>query len=343
MNRRIVFKNKKDRDLFFDLALKSFGFSNWSQLDDYLSISRQMLSKYRSGMLTLPFSIYQKILLKLPSDEVTYFSTHIKFFEENWGRVKGGEITYSKYPAVFEEGRRKGIEIFKSKVHHFNINRKLDWKLAYFIGLFIGDGFTNKYCRYYITQFVGHKKDELIYYEKVIFSFSKALFGFVPKINYCGDSNFIRVNFYSKDLFLLLTKRFGISRGKKSSSVLIPKEILNSSSKIILACIAGIYDAEGCVFVDRRPRYKVPYIRMDLHMINPPLIRQISSILSKERIQRSVNKDYSRILVYGSKSVRDFVKKVKIINPKHVHKLEKYYEKDLYNDASLPYRLETTS
>ena len=106
------------------------------------------------------------------------------------------------------------------------INRK--GYLAYFIGLFIGDGFTNKYDEHhYITQFVGCKSKELEYYQDIFSKNSNKIFGLTPKISEDKKFDAIRINFYSKDMFDLITKRFNIKAGRKSHDVLIPDEILN--------------------------------------------------------------------------------------------------------------------
>ncbi|MCX6742378.1 MAG: hypothetical protein NTX24_04385 [Candidatus Pacearchaeota archaeon] len=259
---------------------------------------------------------------KLNKKDREFLSKNISYLSDNWGRIKAGKITYSRYKHIFEEGRKKAIESIHKRSCKFDINLPLNKELAYFIGLFIGDGFTNKYQRYYLTQFTGDKKEKQ-FYETLISDYCKKLFNVAPKIRYDRSCNAIRVNLYSVDIFNLITKRFQISAGRKSRTVLIPKEILDSDSTIIKSCIRGLYDAEGCVFFDKRKSYAAPYPRIDLHMNNLELLKQVYNILNKFEIKCTLGtiEENLRVTIYGEEQVKKFVKEIGFFNPKHLERL----------------------
>ena len=321
---RISFFSAAIRNIFFESARASLGFTSWQGLALNLQIRRTQLDDYRSGKLSLPDVLYHKLILKMGTRKISYFSSRLKILEDNWGRAKGGRVTYAKHSGFFEEGRRRAIQKRLEGISVFDINLPLSTNLAYFVGLFIGDGFCNKYGRHHLTQFVGHKTEELEYYKSVITSISKELFDLSPTIRFYPPANYIRVNYYSRSLFLCLTKRFKIKSGKKSYDVLIPGEIMNASKEILLSCIAGIYDAEACVFFDRRRNYSKPYPRIDLHMINPSILKQIGEVLHKTEIPHSFTNNHTHLLVYGKDAFHKFLTKVHLKNPKHLKKIELY-------------------
>ncbi|MBX4196424.1 hypothetical protein KW805_02455 [Candidatus Pacearchaeota archaeon] len=325
---RIIFKSKSIRDVFFKQVLASYNYEFWSDLYRKLRIRRSLFEKYRSGKLTISSDFYSILSRNFDHKLTVYFSKKIKLIDSNWGNILGGSITYKKYPRFFKEGRKKGLSKILKKYPIFDINIPLDSNLSYFLGLFIGDGFSNKYGRYYLTQFVGHAS-EYDYYNRIICPYMSHTFNAEPTIIKSKEGNFIRVNTYSKDLFLMLTKRFKISPGRKSRNVLIPSLIESSQSDVLLSCIAGIYDAECCVFWDKRKNYSEPYPRIDLHMNNPNLLRQINLILKEHSINSTLSKNIDRILIYGKNNIGDFLSKIQLRNPKHLLKLESIHRKTL--------------
>ncbi|MAG02461.1 hypothetical protein CMI42_03925 [Candidatus Pacearchaeota archaeon] len=322
MKKRILFNTGESRNLFFEKVLEKNKIKRWKDFYQELDIQRQTFDRYKGGKLTIPEELFVKFSVRLDKDSKEYFNKNVSILQENWGAIKGGKVAYSKHKYIFDRGREIAIERIKSKVPRFDIYQPLGEELSYFIGLLIGDGFTNKYGRYYLTQFTGNASKEKEFYEELILPIPKRLFGINPKIRYEFKSNAIRFNLYSKDLFLMITRRFKIEAGRKTRDVVIPKEILNANSEILLACIAGIYDAEGCMYFDKRNYYKNPYPAMSLNMKNPSLIKQISNVFSKYGIKHSTIKGDKTLYVYGKDSVKDFLKKVKLLNYKYKKDIE---------------------
>lgn len=323
MQRRVVFKSEEFRELFFEDVLVYCSMKTWRQLANYLEMNRNVLANYRLGKLTLPEEIFEKLISMFNSSKKDFFNKKVSYVNANWGRIEGGKSTYRKHSEIFEWGRKKAIEISKERAHKFDVNLPLNEELAYFIGLFIGDGFTNKYQRYYIIQFTGDKRFEKEFYGGLISEYSQKLFNLTPSIREEKNTNALRFNLYSKELFDLITKRFNISAGRKSLTVLLPQEILDSKPSIIKACLRGLYDAEGCVFFDKRKAYKKPYVRIAIHMNNLKILNQVNEILKSFGIYCNFCKikDNLALTIYGEEQVRKFVKEIGFSNPKHLNKL----------------------
>lgn len=320
--KRIYFESKKIRKTFFEKVLEFNYIDKWNDFIIKFDVPRKTLDSYKNGRLTLPYDLYKKITMNFNKDLILFFEKNILYRDSNWGKIKGGISTYLKHKEIFQNGRKMAHAKLKNRIANFDINQILTQKLSYFIGLFIGDGFTNKYGRYYLIQFTGDKRKEKTYYLEIIAKFSNELFNLNPKIKEENKTNALRVNFYSIDLFKLITERFKIKAGRKSRDVLIPEEILDSNNKILLSCIAGIYDAEGCFYYDKREYYKTPYPAIALHMNNPLLIKQISEIFLKNNLPHSYTKNYSTLYIYGKNNVKSFLSKIKLLNPKYKPKIE---------------------
>ncbi|MBS3074148.1 hypothetical protein J4447_01695 [Candidatus Pacearchaeota archaeon] len=326
---RILFNSRLIREKFFIKILEDNGLKSWKEAYEKYKIPRSTFDRYRYGHWSIPSELYSNLIITFKENDLNLFSKNIKLVDANWGRIKGGKESYKKNKTAFDKGRKLGlVKILQTKpkpgFDHTKIETDCD--LAYVVGLWIGDGFSNKYGGYYLTQFVGHKKHELKYYTEIICKYLENRFRLSPKIKKNFKGNFIRVNIYSKEFFNLLTKNLGLPAGRKSHTILIPQKIILADKEILLACVAGIYDAEGCIFFDKRKEYPKPYPRIDLHMLNLPILHQVKVVLEHEGIICSfANKDNKnqRILVYGEKNVKRFLEKVPIKNPKHLNKLKR--------------------
>ncbi len=249
MGKRVLFKSKDARNRFFNRVFETKQLNLWKELYDKLNLNRKTLEGYRTGRTTIPYSLYKILSEDFNDQDLKLFNKLIEIKNENWGRIKGGLKTYSKYKHIFDKGRLKGLKQLNklNSKPGFDSNIPLNKELSYFIGLFIGDGFCNKYGSHYQIQFTGHK-DELHYYQTFVSDISEKLFGWRPIIKTSSNLNFIRINFNSKDLYFMLTERFKIKPGRKSHNVLIPKEIVSSSSDNLRSCIAGLLRCRGICF-----------------------------------------------------------------------------------------------
>ena len=200
-----------------------------------------------------------------------------------------------------------------------DIYAPLSSELCEVIGLFIGDGFTNKYGSHYLIQFTGNVLEEE-YYTKLIIPKMFFLFKLKPYIKKEKDCSAIRISYNSKCLFKMLTERFKFNAGKKSKSVLIPEEILVARKELLFATLRGIYDAEGYVYLDTRKMYKKPYPRIELRMNNPKILKQIYRALSNAGV-RSYMRDEITLVIQGVNNVKSFVDIIGFSNKKHIIRL----------------------
>lgn len=305
----------KDRQSLFANNLSSISLSR------RLRTSRSMLARYIRGDLLLPEYRFQQLLTLIPVDKVNAIKNKARYIKNNWGQIKGGKKTYTKYRKNFERGRRLGLKKIKMKSKKIDLNTQLTEELCEFIGAFIGDGFTNKYGHVSMTQIAGDKRYDLEYHH-YLGSIIEKLFGIQPRIYTKQRTNELRTNFYSRALFLLLVKRFSFPKGKKAKTVLIPEEVISSKDpRVIAAVLRGIFDTDGSIYFDYRKIYKKKYPRIDLHIKNSNLVKQIGEQLKHLDINFSIVEGGSRLQINGSRNVGRYIDLIGFSNQRHTKKL----------------------
>lgn len=320
---RIYFKNSEDCSNFFEESKNGSGLNIWKKLADTIGTTRKVLGNYRTRRLCLPDDKFLVLLNFIEKNKRIYFLDRIEKRNENWGQIKGGKLTYSKHKNLFDLGRKKPKKFKKDLVkYNFDIEMSLSEELCEFIGVVIGDGFTNKYENHYQTQITGDSKLDKDYYENTLKPICEKLFNNSPKIIF--KDNTIRLNLYSKRLFEILTKRFLIPKGKKCYTVKIPLELINSEEKFLNSTLRGMFNTDGGIGFDKRKTYKKPYIRVNYTSASKELINQVHEILLKYLVKHSVHQRGNTwmIQINGVKNVKLFLSKIGFSNNRHLNKLK---------------------
>lgn len=196
------------------------------------------------------------------------------------------------------------------------------------MGIFIGDGFT-AYYGYYLTQFIKHRHLDELYREEVLIPLVKGTFNIPPHTS--KDGNTRRVNYYSRDLYELLTERFNMPADKKCFKVKIQQEILESDQAFIAAALRGIADTNGTVFFDTHECYKKPYPRIQVSTSSSEIANQIKEILVGMELSLYFNKrgldtksSQFYIEIYSVRQLNKWHDKIGFSNPTRIYKIQEY-------------------
>lgn len=324
---RIYFKEEKVRKKFFIDVLINSGFKTWKELRNSLKISKSALENYKNGKLTIPGDFYKNIIAFLPQKLKEDYNAKIYSKKDNWGAIKGGKKNYEKNKWIFEMGRKKALKSIR-KIHQISdaeINKNFELDFYEVIGAFIGDGFLNKYGNSYIIQFAGDSRYDFCYYKNKIIPVISRLFDRKPFIRTKG--NCMWITFHSKQLFYVLIKRFHMPKGKKVYTVKIPEEILKDKNKLIYT-LRGIFDTDGCIFVDKRKTYKKLYPRIALQLTNKPIIEQIHLALSSLNIKCGISEktrgNAYTIQINGFKEVKKYINIIGFSNKRHLDRIKNF-------------------
>lgn len=335
--KRVLFENKEICREFFEKAKSAFGFSTWNEMYEYFGINRTQFQTYVYGQLSTPLSLYEKCAAKLAVLEKGYFDKHSEIRKGNWGTIKGGKVMSQKYPEILAAGRKlglKSLEQFRGSrenhgyaIKNFDLNMPLTEKLCEFVGAFIGDGYNGKCGRHYNFQMAGHKILDVAYLEYLSENIKNMFEGIKTRFRRYSKWNSMWMIINSKQLFELLTKRFGFPSGPKTFTVKIPDEIMNSEEKFIFSTIRGITDTDGGVFLDTRKAYAKPYPRITLVTVSKPLYLQLKNILGEyfsiyAADKSKPNKIKYEVTIYGHKQINKWMNLIGFSNYRHLRKIE---------------------
>lgn len=201
------------------------------------------------------------------------------------------------------------------------------------IGFIIGDGNIRSHKTPYIVEITGHSKKDFLYYKNFLSNVIKNEIGYIAKIKI--RANVIKIFVYNKN-FAILLNELGIPSGKrKCKEVRIPDKIIKSSKENLKSCIRGIFDSDGCVYFDKRKIYKSPYIRIELHMANRPLVNQISILLKMLGVKNVVSKNKISICINGKEKVKKYLKIIGFRNMRHKKRISLFYPELLLFNAPI--------
>lgn len=337
---RIKISDDSTRKYFFDLVKNNYD-CTWKKIRRELNLSRASLDRYKSGRNLIPEDLFLKFINMLENHEKNKILQNIKKFQDNFGKIKGGKKAYSINVKKFEEGRIKGMFIIQNNIKNqkriyirkikkikkeYIFNSNLTSDICEFIGAFIGDGFFNCYNnKNYQIEFSGDSRKDVYYYQDVIIPIiKKTISNLRPHMYFDKSKNILRVRFYSKELFYFLKECFGFIPGKKTHTVRIPREIVNSSSDLIYATIKGIFDTDGGVFIDKRKTYNKPYPRIVFQTVSNPLYNQLVYYLSKEfkiYSRYNPNRKIYVIEIYGHNQIKKWMSLIGFSNKRHLDKI----------------------
>ncbi len=193
-------------------------------------------------------------------------------------------------------------------------------RLAEFFGIMMGDGGINNSWQANIS--LNSIKDAQ--YSRYILVLCNKIFGFVPAIHKRKDSNTLILSLASTSVVDFLVAN-GLSRGNKLKNGLkIPKWILEKPS-YCKACVRGLIDTDGCMFVHtHRIKGKIyKNIGLTFTSYAPELIFQVAEILEKFSILPHINKQGQAIYLYQADSVLRYLKVFGTSN----HRIESVYKK----------------
>ncbi len=198
---------------------------------------------------------------------------------------------------------------------------KLNKEICELIGAFIGDGYLSSK---YLMGISGDKNLDEDYLKNYLQSLIKRNFPFTkPKIYYKKKENTIMLRVYSKQLFNFFLNT-GFKQGKKAHTVTIPKKIVENE-EFLKATIRGIFDTDGCIFLDKRKAYIKPYPRITLQLASIGLINQIENYLKKDftlYVSKNNRDGYRNYVeIYGHKQLEKFLKQIGFSNKRHKDKI----------------------
>lgn len=328
--------DQEQRALYFG-SLKSKVALQWPQIARTLQVEDRMLRSWRSGEYTLPKQVSQRIYtiygVSLPPG--------VKILPEYWhiqkaGR-KGALRRYELYGDLgTPEGRRLGgLHSMQSQIlkgTKFVFRKKVTLprrsrQLAELIGILIGDGGIT-YFQAKVS--LGLQTDEQYsHYVKMLFD---ALFKIQNSLISRKDGSVIEVVVSSRSVVEFLV-RCGLPIGDKiRHGITIPQWILDNSawSK---ECLRGIFDTDGCVYLDRHRSKQGIYQSSNIAITSasPLLLDAIRQIFKREKFLSTISGRSIRLRKKAD--VIRFFTQIGSNNPKHRMRWEQFTKMEEYRSG----------
>lgn len=338
MQDRIGFKDDATREKFFSSVREASGANSWKALWTLVGVPRTSFQDYKCGNLFLPGGTFESMLKFLPADKREFFINQTTAMLANWGAVKGGKENFEKNKSEILSRLKKVCHIgglhSRGNSREMNLNMPLSIELCEFIGAFMGDGCIDSHIdkrgkSHYHISITGNAELDSDYLTKVIPSFVATIIDANPRLYPRSDCKAIILNFHSKALFKLLTERFQFPIGKKTLIVKIPDEIFSSDERLVFAAVRGIFDTDGCVFLDKRKIYLKPYPRITLQITSEPLFLQLKKFLTNYfslYTYRSDKRGSYYLEVYGHRQLAKWMQLIGFSNKRHLNKVEQLNE-----------------
>ncbi len=333
----------KQRFLIIETS-KQFG--SVKKLAIELKIPYSTLKKYCQEEFLLPENLFVKLFFLSGFDKnfsnITYLP---KYWGASLGGKKGIKTLQKRYAGKLSMWRKKGLKKFQyTNLKSIKIP-ELDETLAEFIGAYIGDGTLTKY----FIRISGDYRYDLPYFDYLNVLVSK-IFGVNSCVYKSKIYNTCNFTILSKNICSFLSKEFGLKFGDKlRNNTLIPNKILRNR-KLAFACLRGLVDTDGCV--SRRGR-NGEELSISFFSANPKLVNQVKKLSDGEGFFSYVSKNKTEIGTNSKKKALLYFKKIGSSNLRHIVRFNEflvgnkvyqkdvgtYYQKDLYRDINLPFKL----
>jgi len=225
-----------------------------------------------------------------------------------------------------------------------NLPQEITTELAEEIGWHIGDGSMNFYKNkgkprgFY--QLRGHIEDDKPHYLERIKPIFRNLYGINISLREMPSTRVFGFQIWNDEL-VTFKKNLGLPLGIKVD-VTIPEALL-LDKKLIKSVIRGIFDTDGCIYLQKK--YGKLYPRLEIQTISPKLADQLLRLFNQIGLRATKNSWQSnqgnRKIIYnisirGIEMLHRFMKEIDPKNPKHIRKYLKFIDSQkLINSSNL--------
>lgn len=220
-----------------------------------------------------------------------------------------------------------------------NLPKKWTEELAEETGWHVGDGSMNVYCGKGLYQLRGHIKDDKAHYIQRIKPIFNKLYDISVPLREMSSDGVFGFQIWNDQLVDFKNKLLGLPLGKKTDYQ-IPLEIIKNP-KLKLAFLRGIFDTDGCVYLENK-RGKL-YPRIEIKLACDKLSAKIveiclsAGIRATRYVWKRKEKNWSTmycISIRGKEMADKWMKTVQPKNQKHIFKWNKFLKNQVKSCSS---------
>jgi len=196
-------------------------------------------------------------------------------------------------------------------------------ELAEETGIHIGDRSMNIYANGGIVSIAGHPSDDKEYYEQFIVPLYEKLYGITPKLRQWSGAYGFQV--CSEELVRFKNER-GLPLGPKKH-ISIPNWIMNGTEKLKAACLRGIFDTDGTLYIEKKNGKDYP--RIQIRTTSEELANDVYALMKQLGLRPSKWAEKQRdpkwsiaygIAIRGYEQIRKWMELIGTSNPKNHQK-----------------------
>jgi hypothetical protein len=263
--------------------------------------------------------------------DIKNIKTKNRYWYVKNGSSAGGLAVFKKYGRIGgnpEYRKKKWYEWWKNK-GQFKTNLitrpklirkpKKSSELAEFIGILIGDGGITKGQ---VTITLNHRDDKE--YCELVIKLIEKLFNIKPSV-YHDAKNSVNDIVISRTELVKFLVSLGLPIGNKVKQKIDIPIWIRRSKDFLVACIRGLIDTDGCVFVHS---YKIKnkiyqYKKLAFSNRSKPLIKTVYDSLKKFGFSARITKYDKDIRIESRNDIKKYFKIFGSHNPKHLKKYHK--------------------
>lgn len=315
---------------FFETVYKKSRL-NLESLGTKVDIHSRTLRDWRRGKYTPKVEVLQKISLLsgVPMPKIN------KYLNDYWhapiAARLGRQAVTKKYGHIFIAPEVRKIAAYKAMATRiasgdtFYSAKQITYptyseSLAEFIGIVLGDGSITK-NQVTITL---HKNDDaefVLYVVKLIHS----LFDVAPSV---AEREMVKNIVVSRKKLVMFLQDAGLVIGNKVyQQVDVPKWI-KQNIKFSIACARGLFDTDGCIYVDKHTYKDKIYRHCGLTFRNYsfPLLNFFKNIL-RQHLLNPTQGNLTSVTLRKGEEIKKYFKIIGSSNPKHLNKFQKFHSK----------------
>jgi len=192
-------------------------------------------------------------------------------------------------------------------------------KFAYFLGVLLGDGSIGSVRRPTI-YLVGDLIEERGFYDFFLIPLMRSLFNVNPYVYVRKGKSAYAVHFKSRKLVEYLVSELDFPSGEVQKY--LPKSVASFPSKVRLAFIRGLFDADGSMVFSRKTYPLNQYPTIEIKTVSYQLGLSVKQLLVAEGFRASLNRSAESwiVRINGSKMLELWMTKIGSRNIKHLTK-----------------------
>ena len=328
-SKRVIFPSGKQR-VFLEQVSKRFSLKKLASLS---GVSVRSLTDWKREKFSISLFALRKICRELNISLPRDIRIESSFWYTQIGSHKGGVAVYKKYGSVggdVEYRKQKWREWWNNtgKFKECFIGSRLKTyfplkssRLAEFVGILLGDGGITK-RQISITLHKYDDQDFSIYVKSLI----KQLFHVTPSLYKRRGENIVSIVVSRSELVQWLNSIGLLTGSKVKQQVDIPIWIKESAS-FTKACIRGLFDTDGCFYVDKHPYRKKVYENCCMNFTNRslPILSFFKRGLDQLGFHPTQRTKFS-IFLRKEKEILKYFQIIGTSNKKHCKKFQNYFK-----------------